>query len=341
MKYILLASLFLITSSLGHAATVKKVNAAKGLVTVVGNEGDTLKDGAIYCVHISPIEKECGSIIKVKAAVAVIKLDNKKAIKQVKNGMIARPSDGSATSSSLNVLSTQPTRIYTALSPSPLLPFIFHSPEYVAPENTTPSSLWKDGGKISNTLFGVAFATTFPIGKFGLTPGVRYRKTVANEVESNYDPDHRNPYIASSTSANALGVWLDFQAYRLGFGERSGITMSAGLDFDSSVVTFKATKKDDTGTTAESDIAKATSKLSVASLRVGGGLDLVFYGPFGVTLGTTVLVPLAASSASFSGDVIEGEGRGATETADDLKKKIDHKKASFAAELLIGTVFAF
>ncbi len=335
----ILSSLILTSAAFG--ATVKKTNPAKGLITVVGNEGDTFTQGSIYCVHISPIEQECGSITKLKGQVAVIKLDNKKAAKSIKNGMIARPSDGRAKSSSLAAQPVQHTRLYAVLAPSAILPYEFHNPEYVAPETSTPESLWKDGATIKNTVFGIALSGAFPVGPFAINPGFRYRKTVSSELESNYDPNHINPYVSSTVDSTELGLWLDFEAYRLGFGERSGISLTSGLDFDNSTVTLKATKKDDNEASLNDPIAKATSKLSVISFRVGSAIDFVFYGPFGVTFGTNILVPLAAVSPSFSGDVVEGGERGSTNTSDSLKKTIGHKKASIAADVTLGTVFAF
>ena len=108
-----------------------------------------------------------------------------------------------------------------------------------------------------------------------------------------------------------------------------------------STVTVKSTKKDDSGQTPTSTLAKATSKLTVLSLRLGADMDLVFAKVFGASIGTTIMIPLSEAGKTFSGHIDDAEARGQASPGEDLKTQLGHKKNSLAYELSLGAVLAF
>ena len=96
-----------------------------------------------------------------------------------------------------------------------------------------------------------------------------------------------------------------------------------------------------TGTIPESELASATSKLNVLSVRASGGFDFVFAKPIGAFFGLTLMVPVAEFGASFTGDLGENEARGHVDPGEDLKLALDHKKNSVAYEISLGTMLSF
>ena len=110
-------------------------------------------------------------------------------------------------------------------------------------------------------------------------------------------------------------------------------------------MSFSATKKDDatTANTGEKDIASATSKITALSLRIGTQLTWMMMEPLGMTFGLNMLVPLAGFSKSFSGSVTDDNQDVLPDKngISDLESSVDHKLASFGAEVLIAAFWAF
>ena len=174
-----------------------------------------------------------------------------------------------------------------------------------------------------------------PLGSFSLDPGLRYRRFTAAVVDADYIPQRQNPYVSTEETASALGLFVDFQYFRLPFFGASGLNLTTGLDVDNSTVTLKAaTKSDDATVQASGVTASADSKLTVISLRLGAGVDLLFAKVFGVTAGLTVMVPMTEVGKKFSGSLTDADSsRVPADSGKDLQAALDHKKNSVAYEI--------
>ncbi len=338
--------LFFLGSTLGYGATVKKVNSKKGLVLLDVGADETLETETEICIFNENDKKtDCGTITKIKGKTATVKMKSKKKIKKIKPDMAARApdsdgSDGAEGGSSKSASGKMPMGLlgrylYTIAAPS-----TFKRNGYVVPVSKTPSTLWKDEGTVSDSGLGFSLAFAIPVSKYAIIPGFRYR-VASVEVISDYASDRRDPYVSTLTTASNLGLFADFQFLRMPLGSIALFNMSSGLDIDASTVTFKAEKRDDTGATPTTPIATATSKLTVLSLRVSGGLDFMFGKSFGVSSGLNVLLPLAAFGASFSSKMEDSEKRGVEDPQTDLKNAVGHKKNGFGAEFYLGPSLYF
>lgn len=340
------------------AAAVKQVNAKKKLISIALGEDETMEKDALVCVFTESGKKvDCGTVKSVKGTVAIVVFKSTKKFKRLKVGMQAKvgaepPGTEDDTEASANTAkkpknavkegktTKSPLRIWALYSAALSTPAVYNKLGYAAPSSETPETLWSDDKTTKSSLFGFNFQVGIPLGAFSVNPGFRYRKFTPSVVDSDYVSQRADPYTSTDETASALGIWTDFQFYRMAFSGASSFWLSSGIDMDMSTVTLKTTKKDDSGATAETEIAKAESKLSVLSLRLGAATDLVFTKVFGVSVGTTIMIPLSASG-KFSGDLADGEGQGQADPGEDLKKALGHKKNTVAYELSLGAVLAF
>lgn len=357
MRLILAAAVaFSSFSGAASAATVKQVSSKKKLITAELDDEEVMEKDAAVCIFDDDGKKlGCGKVVKVKETTVTIKFETPKGMKKMKPGMTAKVGEeapgagGDETAEATPKkgknakepkVKKSPFRVWLSYSPALATPAVYNKLGYEAPSNETPDTLWDDDKKTASTLFGVNLQVGIPLGAFSLNPGLRYRKFTPSVVDSDYIPQRENPYVSTEQTASATGVWVDFQFFRVPFSGASSFWIASGVDMDMSTVTLKATKKDDSGATPSSEIAKADSKLTVISLRVGAAADIVFAKVFGVSIGTTIMVPLS-ETAKFSGDLSENESRGQADAGDDLKESLGHKKNSAAYELSLGGVLAF
>lgn len=342
----LATTLALLVNNTAFGATVKKVNSKKGLVLLDIGPDESLEVDSQVCIFNENDKKiDCGTVTKIKGKTATVKMKSKKKLKKIKPDMAARVPDAESgeaeESSSKSAAGKMPMGllgryIYTIAAPSS-----FKKNGYVVPSSKAPSTLWKDEGVVSSSALGFSLAYAIPVSKYSLIPGFRYRSLASAEVLSDYANDRRDPYVSSLTTASNIGLFFDFQFLRTALGPIAFFNMSSGLDIDASTVTFKAEKLDDTGATPKSPLASATSKLTVLSLRISGGLDLMFGKTFGVSTGLNVLLPLAAFGAQFSPSIEDAEKKGVENPGDDIKKAVDHKKNGFGAEFYLGPSLYF
>lgn len=346
-------------ASLATAASVKEVNTKKKLVDVELDEGETFEKGAAVCFFDDTDKKgECGTVAKVKGTLAQVKVAKPK---KVKAGMTmkadAEADQGSGSDSdeedgkkakdkkkkkeaATPTKGKNPFRLAGYFGLPLLTPATYNKVAYAAPTvGTVPTTLWTADKKIAAATFGAEVEADIPLGKFALIPGLRYRTFTPSLIDSDYDKGRLNPYVSTEEKATALGVFFDFQYLRLTPAQIIGINLLAGLDVDMSTVTVKVTKKDDSPGGVETPLAKATSKLNVISLRLGANTDILALKIMGARFGLGLMVPLFAAGGSFAGSVDEVRGLESS-ASDDLKKAINHKKASVAAQINVGGVLA-
>ncbi len=348
-------------AGLGQAATIKEVSTKKRLADVELDEGETFEKGASVCFYDEGGEKgECGIVSKAKGTLVQVKVKKPKRLKvgmTMKRDEDASADEGEGTASGTasddeervakkgavkrkGVPRKNPLRIVGYYGLPLKTPASFNKLAYASPEISTPTSLWTKDKVIGSASFGVGGEVAIPLGKFAVVPGVRYRTFTPSLIDSDYNKGKLNPYVSTEEKASALGVYVDFQVYRLNVTPIIGINLLAGLDMDMSTVELTATKKDDTPGAGAAEAASATSKLTVISLRLGANTDILALKIIGARLGFGLMIPLVGVGGTFSGKLAESRGL-ASDAGEDLKKSLDHKKASFGAEIDLGAELAF
>lgn len=362
----LLPASVLLAAGGARAASVTEVNTEKKTVTVELEGDETFEKDSEVC-FFDDTEKEiaCGKVTKVKGTAVTVKVTAAKKLKKVTEGMAAKPKGDAAAADEEATpkkgkkgaaakkgkdksKGKNPLRIIGIYNPALSSPFVYKKLAYAAPSSTTPETLWSQdktvGTAMKDNPLSLTMQVAIPLGNFSIAPGVRYRSYKPSLIDADYILNRENPFVRTEMSATSFGLIVDFMYYRgalmpdLIFADLTG-----GLDVDNSTVSLTAKKEDDSGQAAAAtgDIAKATSKLTVVSLRVGAGVEAMVLKLIGVRLGLNLMVPLLETGATFSGEISDEESRGQEDPGEDLKKALDHKKNSMAIEISFGGVLAF
>lgn len=339
--------IFLSVSTFAEAGTVKSVSVKKKTMTVTLDDGEEYEKDTELCVFNDADKKiECGTVTRTKAGLAQVKFKSAKKLKRIKAGMTVRSPDAEAATTASDGKAAAPSgkmpfRIWGAYSPALATPAVFNKIGYEAPADAAPDSLWRADSKVATALFGFNLQVGIPLGTKSLNTGLRFRTFTPSLIDSDYIAQKENPYVRSEQKASAIGLWTEFQYLRIPMMTASSLWVASGLDIDMSTVTFTATKLDDSGATAETEIASADSKLTVASLRTTAGFDFVFAKPLGGFFGITLMIPLAEFGAAFKGNIADDEARGQADPGEDLKTQLGHKKNSVAYEVSLGGMLSF
>lgn len=325
--FLLFLSAPLASNALGAAVT--KVNTKKRLVTIDSGKADGLAKGDKVCFYDNDGKKiGCGKIRSVKSSSSRIKMSKKK-IKKIDVGMEATPGSdggggGGSSSSKLKFV-----YIFT-----PMMTTNYQKLSYFRPIDGTEETLWEPTGAQSSSFLG--FGAEYEMGLGGgsaISAGGRIKYFREFTAQADYS-DLEDQYVESNITASAMGFWADY--YYLNMGP---LRIGNGLDLDMSTVTFGAAYKTDAG--EESLIAEASSKLTTISLRTIVAFDILI-DPVGISFAGNFLLPLS-SSGSAAADVTDDNAAklpGIDPNA-DLSLSLNHKKASFGLELIIGAYIAF
>lgn len=352
-RFLVLIGALSMAAPVALSATVKTVSAKKKSVVITLDDGEIYEKGASICFFSASGKKiDCGTVAKIKGSQASVKLKSRTKMKRIKVGSPAHPEEGATGvgdgaeaspdgEAAASPAKTSPFRVWASYSPALATPAKFNKLGYAAPTVDAPDTLWKSDAAVASALFGFNLQVGIPMGSFALIPGLRFRTYTPSLIDADYIPQKENPYVSTEEKASALGLWVDFQFFRMPMLSQSALWLASGIDVDSSTVTLTSTKKDDSGKIPQSELGKATSKLTVASLRFSSGFDFVFAKPFGAFFGLTMMVPLAEFGSAFSGSLGDDEARGQADPGEDLKKSIGHTKNSLAYEVSIGTMLAF
>ena len=320
------------------AATVTKIDPVKVLLEVdTGSDIAFVKD-AKACVYDDAGKKiGCGKILRAKGAKATVKFTKKK-IDLVKEGNEVKIEAG--TDTSVGVASKR-SDIKVGYLPTLLPPATFQKLSYVKHDNQAVNTLWKKTGPTTLSFFGAAAEAEFGLSSISFATGLRYTLYRDFKAESDYSKTDAKLYGEVVEKGSTLGFWLDTYFLNVRLGQTLTFKLGAGLDFDKSAMTFVALQRSDEG--GSSPLAKASSQLTVVSLRINTPFEMVFTpGGFGLNFGLHLMIPMVATGARFSGEVSDSAAIAAMGTNDpvaDLKTSLDHKKSSFAAQLFLALSF--
>lgn len=346
MKLKLLLSLLFFFSQIAHAGTVLRVSKKKSRVTINEIEdGDGIEKGARICIYKENGKKAaCGKIRRIKNEKAYMKI-SKKRIRRIKTGMNVRSPDspapdGSSQGSDTNMASGASSMRFAGFwAGSIITPYSFQKLTYAVPETSNPDTIWNQEGAIKQQLFGLGLSAGFSVGPGMLITGFRYRASDDIAIDSDYSATNRDIYSTIKESASSTGIFFDYAYLTMPMGIFT-TDLTAGLDIDMSSVKVNATVINESGDSDDQDLAIAESKLTLASLRLGVNFDAMFLDSFGMNFGLNILVPLAAASSAFSGEVTDSQASGSDSDAlgEDLKTQLAHQKSSFGAEIVVGVV---
>lgn len=326
-------------TSVASAATVRSVNSKRSRV-IVTLDGTTTKKGDSLCFYADKKEIECGEVSAVskKSGTATVKV-TKKNLRKIKKGMVVLNPNAGTRIAAGSSHATRGTKVWFSWTPGIMTPAVFNSLEYSGAD--VPNSLWISDTTISSSFAGFGAQVGFSVGSISVIPGFRYRIFNSDQVLSDYTPGVNDPFVATTISATAIGIFADLAFLQIPIGSSMGIFATGGIDIDMSTVNVKADKRDDTGRTEESTIASGTSSMNVISLRAGGGFDLVPFKPFGASIGLNVLIPLTEMGKKFSGSIEDNESKGVADPGTDLKTSLGHKKSGFGLDVQMSALLVF
>ena len=247
-----------------------------------------------------------------------------------------------------------PFRLAVNYDAALVMPASYNQVTYSPPKDSPPDKVLTPDTAVSSQFLpfdtkfkikyvGVVGEIGIPLGSKMLSLGGRYQAFQTSSVESDYDTGLQDPFVRTLTTANAFGVWTDFTVLKKFLGKSLSLNIFSGAGFDQYSVTVRATKvtsPDNAAAPESSDntaaslslvdptvegapIITGTVKLGLISLRAGARLDFQLAQHFGLSLGGTAVVPLAAPLNSVSVDVGDGEDRGVADSQVDLKKAVN------------------
>lgn len=362
-----------ITSKFAQAATVNALSNSKSMVSLTSDPEENFKAKDKICI-IGPQKKKlaCGTVLKVKGGTKIIvKIPNKNELSALKKGMKARiekvagsgsegdeiESPGTETTGSKKA----PFRVAAGWLSALSLPASYNQVSYLPPEGNAPTTIWKTESKMSSGILppsyiGFGGEIGIPIGSKALSLGAKYQVFQSTIYSSNYQTDLTDPYVSTQTSGGAFGTWADFTFLRKNLTKKLALNTNAGAGFDLYSVSVKAKKLTEPAaaasaalqsllladaTTEGTPIITGSAKLGILSLRAGARVEFQIVKHLGLSIGTTVILPLAAMMNSSSVEVADGEDRGIADTKADFKQGLGLAKKSFALDVLIGTYASF
>lgn len=358
MLYLLFVIMTLTASVSLFAGEVVKKNRKKSYVVVDISQKDGAKKKQRVCFFAQDQRLGCGRVQRVGKRRSIVRV-KRSLFKKLSKGDLAELQGGSKTSASYGMavvfIPGQGPAQYNDLS------YFYYDPNQ-------PESLWENLGTRSSDLLRLGIEANIPIGQtHTLKTGLRYGTFTNSSFKpvtrssADYLPENLerpNLFVETRTAATQFGVWLDWMFYKLNLGSSLGLGFGAGLDFDSSTVELRATRKDD-GTNPDQPIvddwiiADARSTLTVVSLRLTPDLSFKL-GSFGeIFLNPLLILPLTASNAFttefFTEDpdaeidnVVLNNNLGAIpDPKKDLEDALGHSKSSIAFHVVVGTRIQF
>ncbi len=345
LTYLRLILIFFISGSSYGASVVKKISKSKVVKLDEGSAAGFDK-GARVCVYSDSGKRAaCGKVVKTAEDKSYVRISRKRSFRRVKVGMEARLYKKNRTSKQTDSTAKEHRNnikfgyLFTAMSPTS-----YNNVLYNAPTNSTQSldSLWKKDAAVSSSVIGAFGEGEFAVGQsYAVAIGLRYIINSATNAVSDYNISEPTKFVESTQSGSAIGFYTDFTFLDVSFTPSFFWRLSSGLDFEMSSVAYEAIQKDDSGS-ENSTIATYKSSITTASLRLGTNLNLLAIGPIGFVLGTNLLVPLAEFGKSSTADVTDPQTSQISVQGDtDLINAVDHKKSSFAAQVVLGTYLSF
>ncbi len=351
MKWLFLFLVFLV-GTFSFSAEISKINKKKKLVLInAGSDAGFTKDANVCFFNENDKKVACGVVQKSEAGKTFVKVENKKSLAKLKEGMKA-VSDGTSSGGSGG---SKPWRrnfklLYTGQFLSPATYTRLRQTE-LAPGETkiATGNLYTQDKPLTSNLVAGGGELELPIGSsLSMTLGFRYSPYCASDsgkfscssrVESNVAVDAAGEattpyYYAVKQSMTGLGFWSDLYVFDIMLGATSAFRLGVGLDFEMSTAKLSSSLMNSDTEAMEGEEFTVTSSLSIISLRLPLPISMVF-GPIGILIGPTLMIPVMATTPTpkLSKDLSAGEP--------GFNTYLNHTKNSFAVEFTTGFYLAF
>ncbi len=343
-----IAFLTLSTPFVGYSANVlKKISKRRAVQIDAGITAGFVK-GAPACVFDEDAEIGCGTVGRASKNKSMVRFPPP-IFKKVKPGMEVRLQDAEEAVATTGeavknfgeaALAKSVTNNFKFLYVASVLPpASYQKLSYRVPATTTSplESLWTQSEESGMALIGLALEFEFG----SMAAGLRYRIYREFIAEANYNPTNSSQFVESTQSATAIGLYYDYYVFQTKFSDSIVWKIGIGLDIDLSSQKFAATQKDDNNPATNINIASASSTDMVASLRINLPFQMEF-GGMGLTFGPNILLPLY-DSPGVSATVSDPNAQNLVGKTgpEDLADSLDHKKAAFGVEFLVGAQLYF
>jgi len=246
-----------------------------------------------------------------------------------------------------------PRRILAFYNPSFISHIQYNQLGYAATDRSqAQQSLWKVRDRSTQSLNSFGAQVGIPWKSFSVISGFRYRMKEVLRNDSTYDEptiDSINDNIRQYDvyahiihETTSMGVWFDFEFYRLHLNNELSAFLTSGLDFDHSTLKFASLRMDDRGELPTQTLTSADSSFATISLRTGLGIDYTVFSTLGVHTGLTVIVPILETGRVFTGTYDDPNASSVKkEAGKDLYEQLDHRNSSFGLEMILGIGYGF
>jgi hypothetical protein len=318
-----------------HAQSIIRVGDYDYVVIDAGS-ANGLKIGSRVCFHDGDDhEIACGTVRSIRAhhAGVAIETDDKE---KLTVGLRAK-SSGMTPNAALE--SSGPRALSLSYVAAPLLPFTYGIPAYsIDSEIAGTGALYKRDAKVTSSRVGFELGYRHPLSaKLGLRFAMRYHGLPTDQLSVDYD--RFDPAIFANGETSASAFELESAASIISpLGKSVAVMGHGGLALMRSVVTYEAKRE---GGGGSAGIASYESTLLSASLALGGGLRWSPTTSLALDVMAEGLLPFAGS-ASDDAKVTEKSGITTEDTLRrDLRKAVDHKRASFGLLTALGLTLLF
>jgi hypothetical protein len=335
--------------ALANGATVTDVKKKKKTATMDAGTDDGFNKGVSVCfLDENGVKIGCTKIFEATAETSTVKL-TPKLLRKVKKGVTAElqsAAGSTAAAGADKALNRTNLKFLYILTPVP--PAKYNKVLYLTPEQTQTSaeSLWKKAEDSGISFLGGGLEFELGIGqKMSIAFGGRYRLYRDFLAESDYvttDVASSDVFAQTTIKATSVGGWFDYYFLQMGSAPFY-FRLAAGLDFDNSKISLTTNKQGDTAEIAVEPLAKASSSLTLLSLRLGMQFNF-FFKPIGLAFGLYPVVPLAAFGQAYSATITDANSSklaNSLKADEDLKTALGHTKSSFGLEVATGLYFAF
>jgi hypothetical protein len=346
-------------NSVAFSASVKKVKRKKRYVYIDQGSSDGVKKGMKVCFKDNNDKKiTCGKVRKTRKKSSQVKVRSKKRIKRIKKGFTAEVIGLETPPVGGLIPPNVKTAGETSSSEKSLAFRYFYTPGldtgsynilgYVPPpsdSSVAATTLWEATGVQNLSLLN--FSLEFEYLPVDLVWGLSYSKPINVQGKLlDYTRGAREPFISSLMDSSTVGTYFDYYIISPR-AVSSGLKVAVGLDIDITSVKFSAKLRQNEADTGL-EIYKLSSSLTIFSLRIPLSYE-VSLGSFALNFGANLLIPLAStkpvskinisdSNISRYNQSSDEENKSFAET--DVTAALDHKKSSFAAELVLGFGYA-
>ena len=328
-----------------QGAEVKKLLKKSKKVVISEGKNTGYVKGLEVCIYGENDEQlHCATIYKAKKKKSYIKIRPKSDFPKIKKGMTIKPKDPAvlAAMESKGSGGSGPkaaTNVKLGYLLTPMTPSQYNMISYADSGGSQVNTVWEAEKTANISLFGFGGEVGFSLFGSKVVIGGRFRQNNPYNITANYTTDTTR-YAETTVAASSFGFYFDFNYLTFEMGDLI-FDIGNGLDIDSHSLVFDTDAKSDVDDEV-TDLYDSVSSAMTISLRTNFNVAY-FFNPFGIQLGTSLLIPLVTSTSdSITATDSEADSNLAGSTPEeDLRQAIGHDKSSIGLEMLFSAFWAF